>query len=199
MRTLENLLHSQSWYDGDVLRAHVPNQQVFAGKYVEDATQVRLRDGKNALNERTIEAIAIDLMLDDFGLTIAIDSILSEIIPTTRDPDYPPEMGERYTKTLLIPWEVLICRHFDVGHYLEFWFNVRKKNTAAHSRRFEPPRFAGTPSVATLISNRVPQRLSGGETTDQIENGLSTGTTPRYKPAHQNRSLVHALRRWLLS
>ncbi len=95
------------------------------GCFVEDATHERLAANHPPLNQRKIDAISIAFSLDRFGLAMGIEAKLARIDEATRNGDQKSVQGPRYSRSLLLPWEVLICRDFQFPRYARHWFGKR--------------------------------------------------------------------------
>lgn len=94
----------------DKIIAHINRRDGDFGYYTQAITDDD--NHRRAFNQRTVKTINTEFALDRFGLALTIDAHLSEIVQATHDGT--PEQGTAYQKTLLLPWEVLILRDFEI-------------------------------------------------------------------------------------
>ncbi len=121
---LEQHLDAMGVLEGDVLRSYLSLRDGNMGFYVEDASEKQLQTS-SALNRREIESIDISFNVDRFGLAMGIDAKLSRVLETSRTDNTKPLQGPRYTKSLMLPWEVLICRDFELPKFTRYWYGQR--------------------------------------------------------------------------
>ncbi len=119
---LEQYLDAMSAFEGETLKASISLRDGHLGYHVEDETEDYVSQHQHPLNIRDIEAIDIALDLDRFGLVMGIDAKLSRVRAKTRIDPHKPKQGPRYTKSLMLPWEVLICREFHLPKFSKYWY-----------------------------------------------------------------------------
>ena len=132
---LEEHLDAMSTFEHDVLRTSINLNQGNMGYHVENETTDYMSKNSDALNVRDIEALDITIEVDRFGLVMVLDGKLSRVQPNTRSESDKPAQGPRYSKSLMIPWEVLICKDFHLPKFMRHWYGQRLAKTEELAKR----------------------------------------------------------------
>ncbi len=145
---LTEIVHRLARKDNEAWRATVNRTEGELGHYTEDGTPPRLNSGDGLLNRRRVNQLRLDTCLDTYGLTLAIDAALSEVLPETRHDRHPPSQSGHYQRTLLMPWEVLILRGFDFDAYRDV---CQPAGNRASGNRVPTPRSHLSAKVPTVL------------------------------------------------